>query len=87
MINTLQLAAFKNLIQMSLQYVHFRATNFHWPVFVQQLRKAWSYSTPRVFEEFQQKFPDFQGTYPTESPESLQMRKHVYNRQVTQNSL
>jgi hypothetical protein len=23
----------------------------------------WSYSTPRVFEEFQQKFPDFQGTY------------------------
>jgi hypothetical protein len=22
----------------------------------------WSYSTPRVFEEFQQKFPDFQGT-------------------------
>jgi hypothetical protein len=22
-----------------------------------------SYSTPRVFEEFQQKFPDFQGTY------------------------
>jgi hypothetical protein len=23
----------------------------------------WSYSTARVFEEFQQKFPDFQGTY------------------------
>jgi hypothetical protein len=23
----------------------------------------WSYSTPRVFEEFQQKFPDFQGAY------------------------
>jgi hypothetical protein len=23
----------------------------------------WSYSTPRVFQEFQQKFPDFQGTY------------------------
>jgi hypothetical protein len=23
----------------------------------------WSYSTPRVFKEFQQKFPDFQGTY------------------------
>jgi hypothetical protein len=23
----------------------------------------WSYSTPRVFEEFQQKFPDFQGSY------------------------
>jgi hypothetical protein len=23
----------------------------------------WSYSTPRVFEECQQKFPDFQGTY------------------------
>jgi hypothetical protein len=23
----------------------------------------WSYSTPRVFEELQQKFPDFQGTY------------------------
>jgi hypothetical protein len=23
----------------------------------------WSYSTPRVFEEFQQKFPDFLGTY------------------------
>jgi hypothetical protein len=23
----------------------------------------WSYSTPRVFEEFQQKFLDFQGTY------------------------
>jgi hypothetical protein len=23
----------------------------------------WSYSTPQVFEEFQQKFPDFQGTY------------------------
>jgi hypothetical protein len=23
----------------------------------------WSYSTPRLFEEFQQKFPDFQGTY------------------------
>jgi hypothetical protein len=23
----------------------------------------WSYSTSRVFEEFQQKFPDFQGTY------------------------
>jgi hypothetical protein len=23
----------------------------------------WCYSTPRVFEEFQQKFPDFQGTY------------------------
>jgi hypothetical protein len=23
----------------------------------------WSYSTPRVFEEFQQKFPDFQDTY------------------------
>jgi transposase len=22
-----------------------------------------SYSTPRVFQEFQQKFPDFQGTY------------------------
>jgi hypothetical protein len=23
----------------------------------------WSYSIPPVFEEFQQKFPDFQGTY------------------------
>jgi hypothetical protein len=23
----------------------------------------WSYSTPRLFEEFQQKFPDFQDTY------------------------
>jgi hypothetical protein len=23
----------------------------------------WFYSTPRVFEEFQHKFPDFQGTY------------------------
>jgi hypothetical protein len=23
----------------------------------------WSYSAPRVFEEFQKKFPDFQGTY------------------------
>jgi hypothetical protein len=23
----------------------------------------WSYSTPRLFKEFQQKFPDFQGTY------------------------
>jgi hypothetical protein len=23
----------------------------------------WSYSTPQVFEEFQQKFSDFQGTY------------------------
>jgi hypothetical protein len=23
----------------------------------------WSYSTPRVFEKFQQKFPDFHGTY------------------------
>jgi hypothetical protein len=23
----------------------------------------WSYSRPRVFEEFQQKFPDFQGNY------------------------
>jgi hypothetical protein len=23
----------------------------------------WSYSPPRVFEELQQKFPDFQGTY------------------------
>jgi hypothetical protein len=23
----------------------------------------WSYSTPRVFEKFQQKFPDFQATY------------------------
>jgi hypothetical protein len=22
----------------------------------------WSYSTPQVFEEFEQKFPDFQGT-------------------------
>jgi hypothetical protein len=25
----------------------------------------WSYSTPRVFEKFQQKFPDFHGTYHT----------------------
>jgi hypothetical protein len=23
----------------------------------------WSYSTPQIFEEFQQKVPDFQGTY------------------------
>jgi hypothetical protein len=23
----------------------------------------WSYSAPRIFEEFQQKFPNFQGTY------------------------
>jgi hypothetical protein len=23
----------------------------------------WSYSTPRVFEEFSQKFPDFTGIY------------------------
>jgi hypothetical protein len=23
----------------------------------------WPYSTPRVFDQFQQKFPDFQGTY------------------------
>jgi hypothetical protein len=29
-------------------------------VFLQQWRKAWSYSTPRVLEEFQQNFPDFQ---------------------------
>jgi hypothetical protein len=36
-----------------LQYVHFRGTNFHCPVFLQQWRKVWSYSTPRVFEEFQ----------------------------------
>jgi hypothetical protein len=35
----------------------------------------WSYSTPRVFEEFQQKFPDFQGTYKN-LPESLQMAKY-----------
>jgi hypothetical protein len=36
-----------------------RATNFHCPVFLQQWRKAWSYSTPLVFEEFQQSFRTF----------------------------
>jgi hypothetical protein len=46
--------------------------------------EAWSYSRPRVFEEFQQKFPNFQGTKPTTCPESLQMRKHVFgNRQLS----
>jgi hypothetical protein len=47
-------------------------------MFLQQWRKAWerrmTYSTHRVFEEFQQKFPDFQRTY----LESLQMSKHVF---------
>jgi hypothetical protein len=51
-------------------------------VFLQQWRKAWSYSTPRVFEEFQQKFLDFQGTEPTTCPESLQMRKTCFWKQV-----
>jgi hypothetical protein len=42
------------------------------------MEKGWFYSTPRVFQEFQQKFPDFQSTQPTTCPESLQMRKHVF---------
>jgi hypothetical protein len=42
-----------------LQYVHLRVTNFHCPVFLQQWRKVWSYSTPRVFKEFQQNFQTF----------------------------
>jgi hypothetical protein len=29
----------------------------------ERLENEWSYSTPRVFEEFQQKSPDFPGTY------------------------
>jgi hypothetical protein len=33
----------------------------------------WSYSTSRVFEEFQQKFPNFQGTY-------QQLAHKVYKR-------
>jgi hypothetical protein len=37
-----------------------------------------TYSTHRVFEEFQQKFPDFQRTY----LESLQMSKHVFGNVV-----
>ncbi|CAH1378302.1 unnamed protein product [Tenebrio molitor] len=40
----------------------------------------WSYSTSRVFEEFQQKFPDFQGTITW--PESLQMLKTCFWKQV-----
>jgi hypothetical protein len=48
-----------------LQYVHFRAKDSHFAVLLQKWRKTWewSYSTPQLFEEFQQKFPDFQRTY------------------------
>jgi hypothetical protein len=88
-INTLQLATRKNLIQMSpdvitiltviinyqlhikicyyIQYVHIRAKNFLVQCYFtngERLENGeWSHSTPRVFEEFQQKFPDFQGTH------------------------
>jgi hypothetical protein len=49
-------------------YVHFRAKHFHctqcYLTTGERLENGeWSYSTPRVFEEFQQKFPDVEGTY------------------------
>jgi hypothetical protein len=46
----------------------FRANNVHCSVLLHKWRLEngecgeWCYSTPGVFEEFQQKFPDFQGT-------------------------
>jgi hypothetical protein len=37
--------------------------NFHCAVLHYYRNGESFYSTPLVFEEFQQKFPDFQGTY------------------------
>jgi hypothetical protein len=87
-INTLQLATRKNLIQMSsdviailtviinyqlhIKICYYNMFTLEQNIFIvhcyftngERLENGeWSHSTPRVFEEFQQKFPDFQGTY------------------------
>jgi hypothetical protein len=69
MSNTLQLATRKNVIQMSSDVI----TNCYCNMFTSEQNifivqcyfrnDESSYSTPLVFEEFQQKFPHFQGTY------------------------
>jgi hypothetical protein len=61
-----------------LQYIHFRTKNVHCAVLLQKWRKTWSYSTPQVFEKFQQMFPDFQGTY-----QQLVLRLSMINKVAT----
>jgi hypothetical protein len=69
MINTLQLATRKKL---TVEICYYNMFTLEQKIFIGQCYSRnggrlengeWSYSTPRVFEEFQQKFPNFQGTY------------------------
>jgi hypothetical protein len=54
-------------LRHTIQYIHFRANIFIVHRYFRNGERLengeWFYSTHRVFEEFPQKFPDFQGTY------------------------